>query len=402
MMRRVLGKAASWERVRRACSLGALGALLAACGSVGGGPVRTPEPSSYHDVPVSLDGSLATAGGTWAVIKMGHLDQFANTFWQLFVLHRGDTRWSLVTPPGFADNGGLVANSADDKSLVTGFQASQLNHFSPLAVTSDGGKNWAPGVLAQGLANVPDALAASTSGEMLALVGGSAPSVLTSGRDLSQWQPLVSEKSLATSAAGRTCAVTRLTAVGFAPGGQPIVGASCSNPGSVGIFEYTKGVWHSFAPRLPTSMSHATIQVVRLLSLSGTVSAIVAVRAGSDVKLIATRYLPRRNLWELSGALSVPTSAQVLSSGTTSSGVFVALSSGKSERVEVQATFNGPWTQLPVVPKCTETVAFSSNGRVDALVSRDSVLADYTLDVSGGRWELAQVINVPIQYGSSS
>ena len=280
MSRQTAGKAASWGRARRAFSLGALGTLLAACSSVGGGPVRTPEPSSYQDVPVSLDGSLATAEGTWAVIKMGHLDQFANTFWQLLVLHRGDTRWSLVTPPGFADNGGLVANSVDGKSLVTGFQANQLDHFSPLAVTSDGGRSWAPGLLAQGLASVPDALAVSTSGEILALVGGGAPSVLTSSGDLSQWQPLVSEKSLATSAAGQTCAVTRMTAVGFAPGGQPIVGASCSKPGSVGLFEYTNGVWHSFAPRLPTSTSHATVQVVRLLSLNGTVSAIVAVQRG--------------------------------------------------------------------------------------------------------------------------
>ena len=180
------------------------------------------------------------------------------------------------------------------------------------------------------------------------------------------------------------------------------MGASCSKPGSVGLFEYTKGVWHSFAPRLPTSTSHATVQVVRLLSLNGTVSAIVAVHAGSDVKLIATRYLPRRNLWELSAALGMPGSAQVLSSGTTSGGVFVALSSGKSARVEVETTPSGSWAQLPTVPDGTETIAFASNGRVDALVSRDSALADYTLDVSDGRWELAQVINVPIQYGSSS
>ncbi len=56
----------------------------------------------------------------------------------------------------------------------------------------------------------------------------------------------------------------------------------------------------------------------------------------------------------------------------------------------------------PAVPDGAETIAFGSNGRVDALVSRDSGLADYTLDVRDGRWELAQVINVPIQYGSSS
>jgi ABC-type amino acid transport substrate-binding protein len=99
----------------------------------------------------------------------------------------------------------------------------------------------------------------------------------------------------------------------------------------------------------------------------------------------------------------VPKSAQVLSSGTSSGGgVFVALSSGTSESVEVEATFNGSWTQLPVVPKGTETVAFSENGRVDALVSSGSVLTDYTLDVSQRRWRQSQVVKVPIQYGSSN
>ena len=154
MSRQTAGKAASWGRARRAFSLGALGTLLAACSSVGGGPVRTPEPSSYQDVPVSLDGSLATAEGTWAVIKMGHLDQFANTFWQLLVLHRGDTRWSLVTPPGFADNGGLVANSVDGKSLVTGSKQTSWT-TSPRSLSPPTGKELGPGVARTGPRQCP-------------------------------------------------------------------------------------------------------------------------------------------------------------------------------------------------------------------------------------------------------
>ena len=403
MSRPVLRKSRLFRRATRAFMLGALVALLAACSSADNAPATTAKLSSPAEVQVPLDGSLVTADATWAVVEMGHLDQLANTFWQLFVLHRGDSRWSLVTPPGFADNGGLVATSAKGTSLVTGFQANQLNHFSPVAASSDGGKTWAPGVLGQGIADVPDAMAASITGKVLALVGRPASSVLWSVGNLSDWQTLASEKSIASSPISRGCAVTSITAVSFVSGGQPIVGATCSHAGNVGIFEYADGTWRSFAPRLLTSISHATTQVLRLTSSSGIVSAIIAARTGSHTVLFAARLFPGQSHWAVSGALNVPKSAQVLSSGTSSGGgVFVALSSGTSESVEVEATFNGSWTQLPVVPKGTETVAFSENGRVDALVSSGSVLTDYTLDVSQRRWRQSQVVKVPIQYGSSN
>jgi hypothetical protein len=246
-------------------------------------------------------------------------------------------------------------------------------------------------------------MAASITGKVLALVGQPASSILRSDGNLSKWQTLVSEESIATSPFSRSCAVTSLTAVSFTSGGQPIVGATCSHAGRVGIFEDVDRTWRSFAPRLPTSMSHATTKVLRLTSSSGIVSAIIAARTGSHTMLFAARLLPGQSQWAVSGALVLAKSSQVLSSGTSpGGGVFVALSSGTSESVEVQASFTGSWTQLPVVPDGTETVAFSKNGRVDALVSSGSVLTDYALDASHGRWRQSQVVKVPIQYGSSN
>ncbi len=404
MSRPVTRERGLWRRATRACTLGALVVVLAACSSEGSTPASTAKPRLPAEVQVPLEGSLATADGTWAVLKMGHLDQLASSFWQLLVLHRGGSRWSLVTPPGFADNGGLVAAPTEGTSLVTGFPANQLNHFSPLAATSDGGRTWAPGVLGQGLDSVPDAMADSATGDVLALVGGVAGAVLWSSGNLSDWHTLASEKSIATSAFSRRCAVAGLTAVSFASGGLPIVGATCSHPGNVGIFEHADGTWRSFAPRLPASMSHATTQVVRLTVSSGIVCAIIAAGTRSHTALFAARLLPGQSHWAVSGALIVPKSVQVLSSGTSSSGggVFVAVSSGTSERVEVQATSNSSWAQLPTVPDGTGTVAFTPDGQVDALVPRDSVLTDYTLEASQGKWERSQVLQVPIQYGSSS
>ena len=52
---------------------------------------------------------MTTKTGAWVDLAMGDLGQLANTFWQLIFLPAGHSRWSLVTPPGFADNGGLVS-----------------------------------------------------------------------------------------------------------------------------------------------------------------------------------------------------------------------------------------------------------------------------------------------------
>ena len=81
----------------------------------------------------------------------------------------GASRWSLVTPPGVADNGGLVAAGAG-ASLVVGFRPSQNLVFSPLATSTDAGRNWTPGLLDAGLADTPGAIAVGPSGRTLALL----------------------------------------------------------------------------------------------------------------------------------------------------------------------------------------------------------------------------------------
>ena len=51
----------------------------------------------------------AADGGTWAIVAMGGPAAGENQFWELLARPAGSTRWELVTPPGVADNGGLVA-----------------------------------------------------------------------------------------------------------------------------------------------------------------------------------------------------------------------------------------------------------------------------------------------------
>ena len=139
--------------------------LIAACGSQ---PARVtsagPPPAT---VPLST--SLVTAQGTWAVAVMGGPAAADDDFWQLFVRPAGASRWSLVTPPGVADNGGLVA-AAGTTSVTVGFRPSQNLVFSPLATSTDAGRNWTPGLLDAGLADTPGAIAVGPSGRTLALL----------------------------------------------------------------------------------------------------------------------------------------------------------------------------------------------------------------------------------------
>ena len=130
-----------------------------------------------------LSTSLVTAQGTWAVTVMGGPAASENNFWQLFVRPAGASRWSLVTPEGVADNGGLVAaGGAGGASLLVGFRPSQGLAFSPLATSSDTGQNWTPGLLDADLADVPDAMAVAPSGRTLALLrDGSIEAAATSG-----------------------------------------------------------------------------------------------------------------------------------------------------------------------------------------------------------------------------
>ena len=99
---------------------------------------------------------------------MGHLDDPTNTFWEVFTLPSGGQRWTEHTPPDVADNGGLVIASTSAGAVI-GFRPSELLSFSPLAITTDGGNTYAPGLLSGGLADVPDSLSVSPSGRRAAL-----------------------------------------------------------------------------------------------------------------------------------------------------------------------------------------------------------------------------------------
>ena len=370
--------------------------MAAGCGSQAA-PGNTP---SLRVQTAPLSTSLVTPQGTWAVTVMGGSAASENNFWQLFVRPAGASRWSLVTPEGVADNGGLVAASgAGGTSLLVGFRPSQELAFSPLATSSDTGKNWAPGLLDAALADVPDAMAVAPSGRTLALLrDGSIEAAATAGAATAgQWSPLTTLSALAATAPGRGCGLVAVNAVSFGPDNVPMAAGSCERRGVAGVFAETGGTWQAAGPVLPAGFGGDQVQVLGL----GLAATAPANTGGGNAALL------------LVGADLLA----AWSDGRTLDGLGPGRGSGGRERVGVRAgrerlgaarggraeTVSGPgsaWQTLPSLPARTATLAPGPGpGAFDALAVSGSRLTVWRL--AGAAWAKVQVINVPIQYGSS-
>jgi len=363
--------------------------LIAGCGS----QVAPGSAASLQVQTAPLSTSLVTQQGTWAIAVMGGSAASEDNFWQLFVRPAGASRWSEVTPEGVADNGGLVAASgAGGTSLLVGFRPSQDLAYSPLAASADEGKNWTPGLLDADLADVQDAIAVATSGRTLALLhDGSIEAAATAGAaSAGQWSRLASLSGLAATTPGRECGLVAVNAVSFGPNNVPMAAGSCVRRGVAGIFADTGGGWQAAGPPLPAGFGRDQVQVLGLAADAG--GNVALLRAGSD--LLAA--------WSAGGRWTV--SAPVAASGVSASGfgqagsVWVLSGGGHAETISGSG---GSWQALPPAPARTATLAAGPTaGSYDALAVSGSRLTVWRLDA--GAWTKVQVINVPIEYGSSS
>ena len=364
----------------------AVTSLLAGCASSGTPQASAPPASA---MPTPLATSMTAAGGTWAVVAMGGSAEGNNRFWELFTRPAAGSRWELATPPGVADNGGLVA-AGDAGTLTVAFRPSQGLTFSPLALTSDRGRTWDTGLIDAPVAPVPDALAAGAR-TMLALLGnGAIDQGVGHG---AHWSRLAAPGAIAATAAGRRCEVTVLTAVAYAPSGTPLAAGSCARAGIAGIFARTAGTWQSAGPAVPAGRP---VRVLRLTGTAAGVTALLQAGTGSTAALLAA-WTSEGSRWTVSALLPAGT-AQVTASGTGPGGAAWALLTDR--RAE---TIRGPgtaWRQLPAPPPGTAALAVGLDGAFDALAVVGATLIVYRL-TPAGTWTRTQAINVPIQYGSS-
>jgi len=380
---------------KAAVAIVVLTALGCSSGSVA--PVRPSRP----DLVFPLDASLTTPGGIWAIVAMGHLHQPLNTFWQLFHLAAGTARWTLATPPSVASTGGMYATTAGPAgdSLLVGFGPSNLLRFSPLAESANGGSSWSTGFLPSGLAPRASSLAAASDGRLIALLSADQGEVVTGSVGLSSWAAQVTGGQLATATGGRSCLVKEVTAVGFTASGQELLGAACGRPGVAGILAERDGGWLIVGPQVPSVLRDEAVTVVGFEHLGDLTTAVLA-GEGSDGLTIVASSTTNGNHWSSSPSLHLGSSFLTSSGPAMGHSLFVLSESrAGQENLEVTHGPAGSWIQDGDVPAGTSTVAFGP-GRVDALAAHDSTLTDWRLQ--SGTWHEAQVIDVPIQYGSSA
>ena len=357
------------------------------------------KPASNPSVTVPLSGSVTSSSAAWATVLMGKNDGDFDLFWQLFVWRPATQRWALVTPPGVADNGGLMVglDSTGTTSLV-GFGVSQGLKFSPLAFTDDGAETWSQGGLPEALVAAPSVIGLGAPGSALALVGGGSQKVLTRSGGLTSWKTLVTRSTLSATPAGKTCAIGTLEAVAFSPAGTPLVGASCREPYTPGVFIDSDAQWHLADIPVPNRLADDTFGVLRLEGSSALLSAM----HGKSTSIVATWASPGTDPWALSAPLHLGSAGDLLASGTgPGTTQFVVLRAGKTTRADVVAGPGAPWQELRPLPKGTATIAFEPNGQLVALRVDDTKFSSWQLDANG-HWVEVQSTRVRIEFGSSS
>jgi hypothetical protein len=378
----VMAASVTGTSVLAACSGGGSGA--------GSGGTAAPAPAGTASLATSM---ITAKGATWAIVAMGGSAAGANQFWELFTRAAAGGQWKLVTPPGVASNGGLVA-AGGPASLSVAFRPSQGLTFSPLAVTSDAGKTWRTGLIDAPVASAPDALAVG-AGATLALLGDG--TVEQGGTASASWARLAAPGAIASSAAGGRCHVTSVTAVAYTPSGTPLAAASCARPGTVGIFARSGDTWQAAGPVLGGALAARQVTVLRLTGTPAGDIALLRAGAGGDASLLAA-WTSDGSRWTVSAPLAAGAS-QVAASGTGSGGAaWVLLTDRGAYAVSGPG---GAWRPLPSPPPGTATLAVGPGVAAEALAAAGGNLTVYRLSPAG-TWQKAQALTVPIQYGSSS
>ena len=395
-MTRALRRTATGAAALVACV--ALASALASAAGVRAAAAAPPDVPSGR--VAGLEQTWETPQGTWAVIAMGHLDSRLNTFWQLLFRPAGTSRWSLVTPPGAASNGGLSADrtAGPTEAVIAGFQPSKHLDYSPLAETTDEGRHWRAGILPAALVFAADAVAVGGR-SAIALVRSGGGALVRADGSITRWSTVATVATLGSTAAGRACKPSALSAVAVAQG-APEVGADCAEPGTVGLFRDVGGTWVSSAPKVADART-SKLDVVRLWSGPvGTTALIERSGAGTPSLLVAWRRSPDGR-WTVSAPAAYTGDVLSTATGAASSVAVVTSAGWHAHAVESIAGPGGRWHSDGRPPAGTQEVAFAG-GRLDALAVHASRVSVWQLGASG-RWHDTSVrVTVPIVYGSST
>jgi hypothetical protein len=379
-----------------AVMLAATGAL-AACGSSASSSASGA--GGVASGAVSMATSLATTADDWAVVPMSE----DPAFWQVFSRPGNSASWKLVTPPGVAINGGIVASADGASALTVAVRPSQDLRFSPLAATANGGASWSTGgPIDAAVAASPDAFTANGS-HLVALLGNG--TIETSSDAGATWSTLAKPGAIAASPAAKGCGgAVRVTSLSFGvTNTEVLAGGSCGTSSTTAVFSYTPGGgWK----RLSLPVSGPLVRLTGGMALVRSKSGLAALWRGfgwyAYAPLSGTPQ-PVPTDWDESAAL--PISGTITASGTLQRGeAWVLLPGGRAATISDLGTTQGApqWVLLPTVPARTSVLASGPDGSVDALAVSGETLTVWRLVPKATAWSEVQAMSVPIQAGSSS
>lgn len=347
---------------------------------------------------------VETPGGTWATLPMGHLDDPLNTFWQLLYRPAGATSWTdQVAATATATNGGIDLASGVGTPLIVGVRPSNRLIFSPLIATTNGGHTWQDGLLPDGLADVPDAIAAGSAQTLALVTTQTQTEILAAGADLSTWHPVTTEAALAATPAGRACGLTAMTAVAYYTS-VPLVGGVCTRPAAPAVFALTHDTWQPAGPAIQPARGAGTT-VLRLQAGNGTLTGLFATTLPAGATSITAGWSTDAGQhWQTSPPLQLGSDQRLTSDGPAGPGGFYVLASSPEARqsLEVIDSPGSSWRLRPSPPPGTEAVVVAQDGPSDALSVNSATLTIWSLSSTSSHWIKGQVMNVAIDYGSSS
>ncbi len=377
-------------------ALGLLAATLSACGSGSGSGSR----GATEALSTPLATSLPSAGGGWALLPAG-ASSGEEHFWELLHRGAGSSRWSVVTPPGVQDNGGLALAAAGG-TLLAGFLPSYNLHFSPLALTTDGGATWTPTPipLPSGLTGVPDSLALSAGGTTYALLANDGGEIVVGNTWGGEWRPFTTARALATLPVAHGCGLTSIDAIASTSPEGVLAGGTCTKAGQIGEYAYAHGSWRAAAPPTPPALRGIPSRVLWLTSTGATTLTLVDFPSASQNTLLAAWSSDGGDHWTESPPLVMGAREELIAAGPAPRAqTFLLLSTPHGNRLRIGAPAT-PWRATPRPPEGTATVALGGAGEVDALAVHGYNIVDWRLAGTPGAWQRAGTLHVTVSAAS--
>jgi hypothetical protein len=404
--------------------------VLAACGPSTSSLPGKPRDAIPSDV-APLASSFATSTASWVDLPMG--TSGLNRFWELFSRSSGTGTWALVTPPGVADNGGLVvASTPEVPGVVAGFIPSQYLSSSPLESSADAGRNWEhPAMLAGGLVPGPSSLSLITAGSVLGVATGRAPGsslgtvngvaalttahggqVVAGPLTGATWRGISDLADVKASAAGERCRPSRLTGISSTQTGTLLLAATCARAGVIGVLRLSGSTWQLASPAVPATGTGHRLDVLRLARVPGGTAALVSWQTSRSRKLMVAWSEAGGSGWSQTAPLGVPAGSVVDAIGLGPSGTFeVLLTRSANKRrsdislevaTEATGALRGTWTDLPPPPPGSVAVAGTSRGGALAFTASGTSVEVFALPDGESRWRLSTHMHVKLPYTSST